>query len=192
VVRGDSALTTGLLLIPQGVGTMAFLLVSGRISRLMDTRFIVAGGIVLTMIGVLPFAFTGSSGNDVLLLAGQFIRGVGVGASLQPILALAFIGLPRAEIPNASAAFSVVQRVGAPFGVTVVAVLLQGYLADAGTSAAQIADAFSATFWWVFAFSAVPLLLAFFLPSATGTPAAGPTPAPTDAEKLTPELVLEP
>jgi len=194
VVRGDSALTTGLLLIPQGLGTMAFLLVSGRMSRLMDTRFIVAGGIVLTMIGVLPFAFTGSSGHDVLLLVGQFVRGVGVGASLQPIMALAFVGLSRAEIPNASAAFSVVQRVGAPFGVTVVAVLLQGYLADAGNSAAQIADAFGTTFWWVFAFSAVPLLLAFFLPSAThtATPTPASAPAPADTAKLAPELVLEP
>jgi hypothetical protein len=72
----------------------------------------------------------------------------------------------------------------------VIAVLLQGYLADAGNSAAQIADAFSATFWWVFAFSAVPLLLAFFLPSASATPPPASTPA--DTAKLAPELVLEP
>jgi len=164
VVRGNSALVTGLLLIPQGLGTVAFLLASERLSRFVDTRLTVAGGIVLTMIGVLPFAFSGGSGNDILLLVGQFVRGVGVGASLQPIMALAFAGLARAEIPNASAAFSVVQRIGAPFGVTVVAVLLQGYLAEAGTSGAII-DAFDATFWWVFGFSALPLLLAFFLPS---------------------------
>jgi EmrB/QacA subfamily drug resistance transporter len=169
VVRGDSALTTGLLLIPQGLGTMAFLLISGRVSKLVSTRLIVAGGIVLTMIGVLPFALAGSSGNDVLLLAGQFLRGVGVGASMQPIMALAFSGLARAEVPNASAAFSVVQRVGAPFGVTVIAVLLQSYLADAGSGIGQVVGAFNTTFWWIFAFSAVPLALAFFLPSLPST-----------------------
>jgi EmrB/QacA subfamily drug resistance transporter len=175
VVRGDSALTTGLLLIPQGVGTMAFLLASGWVGRLLSTRTIVAGGIVLTMLGALPFAFAGASGSlgtDVLLLAGQFVRGVGIGASMQPIMALAFSGLSRAEVPNASAAFSVVQRVGAPFGVTVIAVLLQGYLSHTGSAAAQIAGAFGTTFWWIFAFSAVPLALAFFLPAEAPKAAA--------------------
>jgi len=34
-------------------------------------------------------------------------------------MTLAFAGLARAQIPRASTAFNVVQRVGAPFGVTV-------------------------------------------------------------------------
>ena len=58
------------------------------------------------------------------------------------------------------------QRVGARFGVTAIAVLLQGYLASHATSSALLADAFHATFWRVFAFSTVPFVLAFFLPSA--------------------------
>jgi preprotein translocase subunit SecG len=63
-----------------------------------------------------------------------------------------------------------VQRVGSPFGVTVVAVILQALLsATAGAAGsgghADIAGAFGATFWWVILFSAVPLVLAFFLPS---------------------------
>ena len=175
VARGHSASTTGLLLIPQGLGTIAFLLIAGRLSKLADARFIIAGGVILTMIGTLPFAVAGASGYDALLLAGQFVRGVGLGASMQPIMALAFSGLSRAEIPRASAAFSVVQRIGAPFGVTVVAVLLQGYLSRAGTTGGQVAMAFSSTFWWILGFSAVPLLLSFILPStAHSQPAAAP------------------
>jgi len=176
-LRGDSALTTGLLLIPQGLGTIAFLGVQGRLKQL-DPRILVAGGVALTMIGLLPFVFSGSSGNDVLLLVGQFVRGFGIGASMLPIMTLAFAGLARAEVPRASAAFNIVQRVGAPFGVTVVAVILQA-LAAHGSGAAHVTAAFQTTFWWVIAFSLVPLALAFLLRK------------PAPAAPVVDELVLE-
>lgn len=165
VVRGESAFATGLLLIPQGLGTITALLLGKHLATRIETRYIVAGGIVLTMAGVLPFTVAGASGGAVLLLSAQFVQGLGLGGSLFPIMSVAFTGLAKAEIPRASAAFSVVQRVGAPFGVTVIAVLLQSYLSAPATSGRHIPDAFNLTFWWVFAFSAVPLALAFFLPS---------------------------
>lgn len=71
-----------------------------------------------------------------------------------------------------NAAFSVVQRVGAPFGVAVVAVLLQHQLRGA-TSTAGVADAFGVTFWWILALGALPLALALLMPSADREPAAG-------------------
>ena len=181
VVRGESASTTGLLLIPQGLGTIAFILLQGRIAARVPVRFVVAGGVVLSMISVLPFAFAGVTGDSVLLLASQFVRGFGMGAGSLPIMTLAFAGLDRPEVPRASAAFSVVQRVGAPFGVTVIAVLLQGYLVDAAGASTSIAGAFHQTFWWVFGFSAVSLLLAFLLPVPERSPAAVENPAEAPA-----------
>jgi EmrB/QacA subfamily drug resistance transporter len=165
VVRGESVLNTGLLLIPQGVGTVLFLLLMKPISRWLSPRALVIGGTILGMVSMIPFALATANGSDVLLLAAQFVRGFGFGASLIPLSTVAFASLSRAEIPRASAAFSVVQRVGAPFGVTVVAVILQGYLANATGTAAGIAGAFGTTFWWILAFSIVPLVIAFFVPN---------------------------
>ena len=174
VVRGESAFSTGLLLIPQGLGTIAFILLQRRITSAIDVRFVVAGGIVLSVIGLLPFTMIGSDGSEPMLLLGQFIRGLGVGASSLPIMTIAFASLSRAEIPRASSAFSIVQRVGSPFGVTVVAVILQTLLSATTTGGsveggAAVAGAFAATFWWVILFSAVPLVLAFLLPSLKKT-----------------------
>jgi EmrB/QacA subfamily drug resistance transporter len=180
-VRGESVLGTGLLLIPQGLGTMCFILLNRRLADRVDTRFVIAGGVVLTMIGILPFALAGTTGGDALLLAGQFLQGFGMGAVSLPVMTLAFAGLSHAETPRGSAAFSVVQRVGAPFGVTVVAVILQGYLAGA-TTASQLLAAFSSTFWWVLALAALPLALAFFMPRAARTdaePASEEPPVPS-------------
>jgi MFS family permease len=194
VVRGNSALETGVLLIPQGLGTITFLLASGWLSKRVDSRLIVGSGILLTMVGLLPFVTADASSNAILLLVGQFVRGVGVGACLQPVMTVAFASLPRAEVPRASAAFSVVQRVGAPFGVTVVAVLLQGYLTDAGTDATLIADAFGNSFWWVLGFSAVPLALAALLPPPIPAqiPAEPTTEDPTPANPNPADLSAQP
>jgi EmrB/QacA subfamily drug resistance transporter len=186
--RGNSAFTTGLLLIPQGIGTIAFALLNGRLSKRIGTRFIVVGGILLTMLGLVPFTFAGSSGSDVLLLVAQFVQGFGLGATMLPIMTVAFASLAKAEVPRASAAFSVVQRVGAPFGVTVIAVLLQSYLSNAAAGSAQVVGAFGATFWWIFAFAAVPLVLALFLPGKSRR--AEPNTA-TDAAEHVAELVSE-
>jgi len=175
-IRGDSVFATGFLLIPQGVGTMAFVLVSRRISGRIDTRFVIVAGVLLTMIGTLPFAFAGISGSDVLLLAGQFLQGFGMAAVSLPVMTLAFASLTRDETPRGSAAFNVVKQVGAPFGVTVIAVVLQTYLGDA-TSATAALSAFHATYWWIIALSSVPLLLAFFLPrTAKATVSEAPVP----------------
>jgi len=163
-IRGDSVFATGFLLIPQGVGTMAFILVNRRLAGRIDTRFVIAGGVLLTMIGTLPFALAGASGGDAVLLAGQFLQGFGMAAVSLPVMTLAFASLSHAETPRGSAAFNVVKQVGAPFGVTVFAVVLQNNLAHAAT-ASQALGAFNATFWWIFALSAVPLLLAFLLPA---------------------------
>jgi MFS family permease len=78
-IRGETVLDTGLLLIPQGLGTMLFLVLSRRLAARLDGRFIVAGGVILTMIGVLPFALAGAAclrvgicppGRHVLSLGG--------------------------------------------------------------------------------------------------------------------------
>jgi hypothetical protein len=123
----------------------------------------------MSMLGIFPFALASNSGRDVLLLAAQYVIGLGSGAVLLTIMALAFGGLTHEEICRAGAAFSVVQRVGAPFGVTVIAVLLESALTRAssepsGMTAAAMTAAFGSTFWWMFVFATVPLVLGFFLP----------------------------
>jgi EmrB/QacA subfamily drug resistance transporter len=186
-IRGNTVMVTGLLLIPQGVGTMCFILLNRRLVGRVDTRFVIAGGVILAVIGTLPFALAGASGGDVLLLIGQFLQGVGMAAVSLPVMTLAFASLSHAETPRGSAAFNLIKQVGAPFGVTVIAVILQHYLVGVST-ANEALDAFKATFWWVMGLSAVPLLLAFFLPFIRPTrPAAvAETAAP---ETIDPEAV---
>ena len=81
----------------------------------------------------------------------------------QAVMELALAGLSHEQAPHGSAAFSVVQRVGAPFGVAVIAVILQNLLTRA-TSSEDALHAFNQTFWWAFGLGAIPLALAFLMP----------------------------
>jgi EmrB/QacA subfamily drug resistance transporter len=158
-IRGESVLRTGVLLIPQGVGSILFLLLSRRVSNRLDGRLLVLGGTLLTMVAMIPFARAGASGDTALLLGALLLIGIGFGATSLPLMTLAFTSLSHAEAPRGSAAFSVVQRVGAPFGVAVIAVILQTALRNTAPL-----TAFQHTFWWVFGFSAIPSLLALLIP----------------------------
>ncbi|MFJ9250666.1 MDR family MFS transporter [Streptomyces sp. NPDC101776] len=174
-VRGETVLHTGLLLITQGLGTMFFVVALRNLAARLDSRFVIAAGMAITMIGTVPFALADAHGGTALLLAGQFAQGLGFAATTFPVTTLALANLSHDETPRASAAFSVVQRVGAPFGVAIIAVILQNRL-DGATTAADALAAFSGTFWWIFALSAAPLVLAFLVPSRKHT-AAAPEPA---------------
>lgn len=160
-VRGQSVLATGLLLIPQGLGTMSFIVLYKAVEKRIDARLVITVGVFITMIGILPFTVANETGGDLVLLIGQFLQGFGMGAVTLPVMTLAFAGLSHDETPQGSAAFSVVQRVGAPFGVTVIAVLLQHLLPNG------LLHAHTTTFRWILGLSVIPALFSFFLPRST-------------------------
>jgi EmrB/QacA subfamily drug resistance transporter len=161
-IRGESVMATGVLLIPQGLGTMAFLLLYRRFLGSVDGRWVIGGGIVVAMLGVLPFTFVGATGGDALLLIGQLFQGLGLAAATVPVMAMALASLEPTETARGSAAFNLMQRIGAPFGVTVIAVILVALTGDHPTPAAAV-GAFHGTFWWVLGLAAIPLVLALFV-----------------------------
>ncbi|HEX7658733.1 MAG TPA: MDR family MFS transporter [Pseudonocardiaceae bacterium] len=162
-IRGETVFHTGLLLIPQGLGTMTFFMALRPLAQRVDGRIVVVAGAALTMLGALPFALAGTDANEALLMVGQFAQGLGFAATTFPVMELALAGLSHEQAPHGSAAFSVVQRVGAPFGVAVIAVILQNLLTRA-TSSEDALHAFNQTFWWAFGLGAIPLALAFLMP----------------------------
>ncbi|WP_432834042.1 MDR family MFS transporter [Dactylosporangium sp. CA-092794] len=163
-IRGESVLNTGLLLVPQGLGTMTFFLLARTFVARFDGRLVIAAGVLLSMLGIVPFALADAHGGPALLLAAEFVQGLGFGLTTFPVMTLAFASLTHDEAPRGSAAFSIVQRVGAPFGVAVIAVILQSRL-----GASDGLTAFSGAFWWAFGLSAIPLLLAAFIPAKRRT-----------------------
>ena len=73
---------------------------------------------------------TGST--SYALLAGTLvIRGIGLGCTMMPAMAAAYTVLSPQQVPRATSALNVVQRVGGSLGTALLAVILQGQIQDA-------------------------------------------------------------
>ncbi|KQV06890.1 DHA2 family efflux MFS transporter permease subunit [Leifsonia sp. Root112D2] len=162
-LRGTTVLEAGLLLIPQGLGTLASRSMAGRLSDSIGARWLVMTGFILVLLGTLPFGFAGVHTNEWWLMAALFVRGLGLGIVTIPLMALGFRGLERAEVPDASILTRIASQIGGSFGAAVLTVILAGAAVGASSSA-ELASAFQQSFWWAVGFAGVGVLLSFALP----------------------------
>ncbi|MFI9275751.1 MDR family MFS transporter [Kitasatospora sp. NPDC052896] len=173
-VRGEDALGAGLLMIPQGVGTLASRTLAGRYTDRYGPRWVAFTGFAIVTAATLPLAFVTADTDKVVLLAALLFRGAGMGAAMIPLTGAAYVGLGREEIPHASIITRVTQQVGGSMGTAVLAVILQRTAAGAHTPGA-LAGAFGDAFWWAFAFTAAAVPVSLLLPTRR------PQPAPREA-----------
>lgn len=166
VAKDLSALQTGLLLGVQGAGAMVTMPLAGKLTDRGGAGPIVLGGIALVLLGTVPFAAHDAPGW--LLAAGLFLRGAGMGATLMPAMAAGYAALAPEQVARAASALEVAQRVGAMFGVALLAVILQRQLGASlseleGADAATLAEPAAHTFVWALALTAATLVPALGL-----------------------------
>jgi EmrB/QacA subfamily drug resistance transporter len=157
-VRGEDAIQTGLLLIPQGIGGGLGMFLSGRVTeRLGAGRTSLIGGLILAA-ATIPFVLIGATTPFVVIGAAMLVRGIGIGLSIMPAMTAAFSVLSPEQVNDASPQLTVLQRVGGSLGTAIIAVVLQGHIQHAAHTQAALASGFGHTYWWVMAVTLVALL----------------------------------
>jgi EmrB/QacA subfamily drug resistance transporter len=169
-VRGASALTAGIMLVPQGVGALLSRNVAGRLTDKIGARPIAVVGFAVVAAATVPFAFAGAHTDPWLLALYQVIRGLGLGGVTLAVTASAFIGLDKQEISHSSVLTRTVQQIGGSFGTAVLAVILTASIA---AHHGALGTGFHIAFWWAAGFSALAMLLSLWLP---GSPRTAKTP----------------
>jgi EmrB/QacA subfamily drug resistance transporter len=187
VARGESALTAGLLMAPQGAGAAIAMPIAGRITDRFGGGRITVIGLVVMIIGTVPLVTVGPDTSYGFLAAILVVRGLGFGSAMMPSMAAAFSTLSPAAVPRATSALNVIQRVGGTIGTALLAVVLQHELAtklgggasSGGGGGAQrlpepvrervadpLASAFASTFWWAVASCVAAMVPALLLARA--------------------------
>jgi EmrB/QacA subfamily drug resistance transporter len=159
-VRGEGPISTGLLLIPQGVGVGLTMAVSGLATeRLGAGATSLIGGLVLA-VATIPFVLITGTTPFVVIGAAMLVRGLGIGLAMMPAMTAAFSVLTREQVNDASPQLTVLQRVGGSLGTAIIAVVLQGHITQAGAhpTQASLGGAFGQTYWWVMGVTLVALL----------------------------------
>jgi EmrB/QacA subfamily drug resistance transporter len=158
IVRGEDAITTVLLLAPQGIGAAIAMAISGRMTERFGGGMTALIGGIVTLIATVPFVLLASDTPYVVIEAAMVFRGVGIGLSMMPAMTAAFSVLRKDQVNDATPQLTTLQRVGGSIGTAVLSVVLQGHLEAAGNSPDAMASAFGTTFLWVMGITLVALL----------------------------------
>ncbi|MFZ6993006.1 MDR family MFS transporter [Curtobacterium sp. RRHDQ66] len=183
-LRGTDALGAGLLLIPQGVGSLLSRSLAGRLTDRIGARLVAVVGFAVVLAATIPFAFADGSTNEWWIALVLVVRGLGLGAVMIPIMAVGFVGLDRPEMPHASTITRLAQQLGGAFGTAVLAVVLSGVAAGGDAAAA-----FQQAFWWAIGITGVATVVALVLPGRQAAGGETPTPASAPARQPAPSTV---
>jgi EmrB/QacA subfamily drug resistance transporter len=186
-VRHEDAVTTGLLLAPQGIGAAVAMWASGRVTERLGGGMTALIGGIISLVSTVPFVLIGGKTSLTFLCAAMVVRGFGIGMSMMPAMTAAYRVLRPSQVNDATPQLNVLQRVGGSIGVAILTVVLQHHLTRAGASVSAQASGYGTTFWWVLAVTAVATLPTLLLIRAerqvapTGTATAVQVDAIVDA-----------
>jgi Na+/melibiose symporter-like transporter len=168
VVRGEDAVTTGLLLIPQGVGAAIAMHVSGRCVERWGGGITAFAGGAITLVATIPFLLLNGETSYSLIAVAMVFRGFGIGMSIMPAMTAAFTVLRPDQVSDATPQLTTLMRVGGSIGTAILTVILQSQLTAAGpnASADAMADGFNVAFAWVMGITVVALLPTLLLMAA--------------------------
>ncbi|WP_439133424.1 DHA2 family efflux MFS transporter permease subunit [Pseudomaricurvus sp.] len=123
-VYGYTAIDTGLLMMPRGLGVMATMMIAGYLSQRMDVRYMVTGGYLLAALGlVLMSDWSLDMGSTPILVAG-FIQGLGLGLIFMPMNVAAFATVDAKDRPDGSSLLNLMRNLGGSFGISAIFTML--------------------------------------------------------------------
>ena len=183
---GNSALSTGAVMLPFAIGSIIGASQSNRLTQrlgrtvlLLGTSFVAVG---LIWVWIVLATTEAADLTNWKLLVPLLIGGLGNGAFIAPNAQFIVAPVDRADAGAASGVISTMQRIGSAVGIAVIGSVLFGSLEITGpdtvatgfTHAASMAMSVSACF------AVLALLLVFALPKRVEAPGA-PTPKQTSA-----------
>ena len=116
--------TAGLVMAPRGVGTMAAMMISGRLAGKADPRKLMALGIMLLTYSLWAMTKWTPDVSQTSLIINTMIQGAGLGFVFIPLQVLAFATMPAERRTDGSALLSLFRNVGSAIGVSVTSALL--------------------------------------------------------------------
>jgi MFS transporter, DHA2 family, multidrug resistance protein len=131
--------TAGLVMGPRGVGTMASMLIVGRLVGRADTRVLLAVGLTLTAWSFYQMTGWTPAVSQATIIGITMVQGAGLGFLFVPLSAATLSTLPQSERAEGAGLFSLSRNIGSSVGISVVnSLLVQNTQINHADIAAQI------------------------------------------------------
>jgi DHA2 family multidrug resistance protein len=115
---------TGLAMVPRGVGSLASMLLVGRMLPKFGAKKLIYFGIAVSLVGawlMTRLSLDVTARDTVLAL---LLQGFGIGFVFIPLSAVAFATLPQALATEAAGVYNVIRSIGSSIGISIVSVYM--------------------------------------------------------------------
>ncbi|MBN8925635.1 MAG: EmrB/QacA family drug resistance transporter [Rhodospirillales bacterium 69-11] len=116
--------TAGLVMAPRGAGTMAAMLIGGRLTARMDPRKLMACGILALVWSIWEMTGWTPDVSQRTIILTIMVQGVGLGFLFIPLQVVAFATLAPQYRTDGASLFSLFRNIGAAIGVSVTSAML--------------------------------------------------------------------
>src|SRR5215469_1616238 len=116
--------TAGLVMGPRGVGTMASMLIVGRLVGRVDTRILLGIGLALTAWSFYVMTGWTPDVSQSSIIGVGVVQGVGLGVLFVPLSAATLSTLPDEQRTEGAGIYSLSRNIGSSVGISVVTALL--------------------------------------------------------------------
>ncbi|NTU72705.1 MFS transporter [Candidatus Roizmanbacteria bacterium] len=130
VVRGFSAIETGLILTPATIGILLSSISSGRFAARRSQRFLIRTGFITTIAGIaLLLLFANATSNVITFVPGLFVMGFGIGVMLTASVNVVQSSFPEKDQGEISGLSRSVSNLGSSLGTAIVGTVLVSAIA---------------------------------------------------------------
>ncbi len=116
--------TAGLVMAPRGIGTMAAMMIAGRIASKSDPRKIMAVGVLALCWSLWEMTGWTPDVSESRLIFAIVVQGIGLGFVFIPLQVIAFATLAPNLRTDGASLFSLLRNIGAAIGVSITSALL--------------------------------------------------------------------
>jgi EmrB/QacA subfamily drug resistance transporter len=129
IVRGDSAMKSGLLLLPLVAGLMVAMIPSGRIiSKTGKYRLFPIAGTAVTALGIWLFTHISLTTSQLMLSIWMLVLGMGIGLYMQVMTLAVQNSIERKDMGTATSVVTFFRSMGASFGTAIFGAILTARL----------------------------------------------------------------
>ena len=123
-LMGYPVLTTGLVLAPRGIGSMAAMLLVGRLVNRVDIRLLMLTGLVLTATSLMEMSDFTLQVSTMDIVRTGLVQGLGLGFLFVPLSTITFATLDPRYRNEGTAMFSLMRNIGSSLGISIMVTLV--------------------------------------------------------------------
>ncbi len=146
-IIGYTPLIAGFVLSIQSFGTLASIMLAGRLFNLIDARIMVAIGCLIGGYGTWSMAHFNAQIDFWNIALPGLYRGIGSGFIFIPMTTLSLSAVSKEEMATASGLFNMVRTIGGSIGIAILVAMVSSHAQIHQTYLSQQVDPFRLGIW---------------------------------------------